>query len=111
MIGMSAFFRYSKATACVPRFVVKLTDHPDYFFYLYCVYAGLQGWLALMALVAFPGGSGLELKYAPDGFDYVVRASRDVCAALHAEWLSAKAQNYMPGLDSWMAGCVGPHSC
>ncbi|KAK9792737.1 hypothetical protein WJX73_001757, partial [Symbiochloris irregularis] len=53
------------------RFVIKLTESPDYFFYLYCVYAGLQGWLALLALVAFPGGSGLELKYAPDGFDYV----------------------------------------
>lgn len=56
----------------VCRFVVILTEHPDYFFWLYIVYTALQGWLALLALVHFPHGSGLELKSAPEGFEYVV---------------------------------------
>lgn len=63
---------HNTAWVCACRFVLLLTKHPDYFFWLYIVYIALQGWLALLALVHYPHGSSLELKYAPDGFEYVV---------------------------------------
>ena len=52
------------------RFVIILSEHRNYFFWLSVTNTGLQAWLALLALLHHPGRSGLE---ANDDAGYVVR--------------------------------------
>ena len=52
------------------RFVVILSQHRNYFFWLSVANTGLQGWLALLAVLHHPRRSGLEPN---DDSGYVVR--------------------------------------
>eukprot|EP00884_Botryococcus_braunii_P007542 jgi/Botrbrau1/1678/Bobra.116_2s0022.1 len=42
------------------RFIIQQAEVYGYFFYLYIVYVGLEGWLALLALFSYPTAACLE---------------------------------------------------
>jgi len=45
---------------CACRFVVLLAEQRDYFFILYIINFVAEGWLALLALLYYPGEDNLE---------------------------------------------------